>query len=263
MGDHTTSKLAVRGCNIRMMRGGAGAPLFVLHGASGAGAWLPFMASLAEKFDVIVPEHPGFGESDTPEWLDTIHDLAYFYLDVLDQLDLDHVHLVGLSLGGWVAAELAVRDTRRLASLTLADAAGIHVDGVAQVDTFLRTDEQRIRDFFHDQKHADEMIARIARPELEDVAMKNRIATAKLSWQPRGYDPHLHKWLHRIDVPTLLVWGAQDRLFPKDYAFAYQRLIPGSKAVIVPECGHVPHLEKPEVFVSELAGFIDGMRVAA
>jgi pimeloyl-ACP methyl ester carboxylesterase len=263
MADHTASKLTVRGCTIGMMRCGAGPPLLLLHGASGAGAWPPFMQSLAEKFDVIVPEHPGFGDSDAPEWLDTIHDLAYFYLDLLGQLDLDRVHLVGLSLGGWIAAELAVRDTRRLASLTLAGAAGIHVEGVAQIDTFLRTDEQRIRDFFHDQKHAEAMIARLARPELEDVAMKNRIATAKLSWQPRGYDPHLHKWLHRIDVPTLLVWGAEDRLFPKEYAFAYQRLIPGSKAVIVPECGHVPHLEKPEVFVSELMSFIDGMRVAA
>ena len=168
-------KIAVRGCSIKLMRGGPGAPLLFLHGASGAGAWLPFMASLAERFDVIVPEHPGFGESDTPDWLDTIHDLAYFYLDLLAQLDLDRVHLVGVSLGGWIAAELAVRDSSRLASLTLADAAGIHVPGADGIDTFLRSDEQRIRDFFHDQARAEEMIARILRPELEDVAMKNRI----------------------------------------------------------------------------------------
>ena len=75
------------------------------------------------------------------------------------------------------------------------------------------------------------MLARVLRPELEDVALKNRMTTAKLVWQPRSHDPHLHKWLHRIDVPTLLIWGEHDRLFPKEYAFAYQRLIPGSKAV--------------------------------
>ena len=236
----------------RMMRGGAGAPLLFLHGASGAGAWLPFMQRWRQQYDVIVPEHPGFGASDTPDWLDTIHDLAYFYLDVLEQLDLDHVHLVGVSLGGWIAAELAVRDTRRLASLTLVDAAGIHVPGVPQLDPFLRTDEQRIRDFFHDQTRADEMIARVLKPELEDVAVKNRVATARLAWQPRNHDPHLHKWLHRIDVPTLLIWGANDRLFPKEYAYAWQQLIPGSTAVIIPECGHVPHIEKPAEFVSEL-----------
>jgi pimeloyl-ACP methyl ester carboxylesterase len=263
MADHTTSKFLLRNCTIKLMRGGSGTPLLVLHGASGAGAWLPYMASLAERFDVIVPEHPGYGDSDTPSWLDNIHDLAYFYLDFLDALDLRRVHLVGISLGGWIAAELAVRDTTRLASLTLVDAAGIHVPGVPQVDTFLASEEQRIRDFFHDPARADEMIARVLRPELEDVAMKNRIATAKLAWQPRSYDPHLHKWLHRIDVPTLLVWGANDRLFPRDYAFAWQKLIPGAKAVILPECGHVPHLERPTEMVAEIAAFIHGMRVAA
>src|SRR5262245_588835 len=260
MSNPTTTRLTLRGCTVGLMRGGAGSPLLVLHGASGAGAWLPFMAALAERHDVIVPEHPGYGSSDTPDWLDSIHDLAYFYLDFLHELDLDHVHLVGISIGGWIAAELAVRDTHRLASLTLVDAAGIHLPGVPQIDTFLCSDEQRIRDFFHDQSRAEEMIARVLRPELEDVAMKNRIATAKLSWQPRGHDPHLHKWLHRIDVPTLLIWGANDRLFPMDYALAWQRLIPGSTAVIIPDCGHIPQVEKPTAFVAELTAFIDGMK---
>src|SRR5215510_6840594 len=255
MTDPTVSTVAIRGCNIKLMRGGSGPPLLFLHGAGGAGAWLPVVQALAEKFDVIVPEHPGFGDSDTPDWLDTIHDLAYFYLDFLDDLDLDAVHLVGVSLGGWIAAEIAIRNTSRLASLTLASAAGLYVNGVAQIDPFLLTDEQRIRAFFHDQSRADEMIAR-QQPELEDVAMKNRVATAKLTWQPRGYDPHLAKWLHRIDVPTLLIWGADDRLFPQAHALAYQELIPGSKAVIVPECGHMPHVEKPSVFVSQLERFI-------
>jgi pimeloyl-ACP methyl ester carboxylesterase len=263
MADHATTTIAVRDCKIKLMRGGSGPPLLFLHGSSGASAWLPFMQSLASKFDVIVPEHPGFGDSETPDWLDTIHDLAYFYLDFLAQLDLDRVHLVGVSLGGWIAAELAVRDTNRLASLTLVDAAGIHVAGATQIDTFLRSDEQRIRDFFHDPARAEEMIARVLRPELEDVTMKNRIATAKLAWQPRAYDPHLRKWLHRIDVPTLIIWGANDRLFPMEYAYAWQQLIPGSEAVVIPECGHVPQIEKPEIFVSELTGFINGMRVAA
>jgi pimeloyl-ACP methyl ester carboxylesterase len=262
MTEPTVSKLAIRGCNIRLMRGGAGSPLVVLHGASGV-AWLPFMRALSARFDVIAPEHPGFGESDTPDWLDTMHDLAYFDLDLLAALGLDRVHLVGISLGGWAAAELAVRDTSRLASLTLVGAAGLHVNGVPQIDPFLRTDEQRIRDFFFDQACADEMIKRTLAPEHADVAMKNRVTTAKLTWQPRGYDPHLHKWLHRIDVPTLLVWGAEDRLFPKDYAHAYRDLIPGSKAVVIPECGHMPHVEKPSVFVATLEDFIDGKRLAA
>jgi pimeloyl-ACP methyl ester carboxylesterase len=263
MPDHAISTMAIRDCRVRVMRGGAGTPMLFLHGAGGAGAWLPWMSKLAKKFDLIVPEHPGFGESDTPPWLDTVHDLANFYLDFLDQLDLTGVHLVGHSLGGWVAAELAVRNTSRLASLTLVSAAGIHVAGVAQVDTFLSNDEQRVRDLYYDQKLADEAIARAARPELEDVMLKNRTTTAKLVWQPRSHDPHLRKWLHRIDVPTLLIWGNDDRLFPRDYAFVYQQLIPGSKAVVLPECGHLPPVEKADAFAAELESFIGAMRIAA
>jgi len=263
MTDPTLAKIAVRACNIAVMRGGAGRPLVILHGAGGAGNWSPAMAELAARHDVLVPEHPGFGASDTPEWLDTIPDLANFYLDFLDQLDLSEVDLVGFSLGGWIAAELAVRNTSRLASLTLVGAAGIHVKGVAQVDQFLLADEQRILAMFHDPNRAKEMAEHVLRPELEDINLKNRTTTAKLVWQPRGYDPHLHKWLHRIDVPTLLVWGANDRLFPKDYAFAYQRLIPGSKVAIIADCGHLPQVEQPQAFVAALEGFLEGRRIAA
>lgn len=263
MTDPQSTTLAVRGCNITLLRGGSGRPLLVLHGASGGGTWLPWMADLTARHDVIVPEHPGYGASDTPDWLDTIADLSNFYLEFMDQLDLQNVDLLGFSVGGWIAAELAVRNTRRLASLTLVAAAGIHVPGVAQIDPFLRTDEQRIRDFFHDPERADEMVARLLRPEHEDVNLKNRMATAKLTWQPRGYDPHLHKWLHRIDVPTLLVWGANDKLFPPAYAQAYQQRIPGSKAVIIPDCGHLPQIEQRQAFVATVEGFLAGMRAAA
>ena len=263
MADHSISTISIRDCRIRLMRGGSGSPLLFLHGGGGMRIWLPCMARLARQFDVIAPEHPGFGESDPPAWLDTISDLANFYLDFLDQLDLRGVHLVGSSLGGWVAAELAVRNSSRLASLTLVGAAGIHVKDVAQVDTFLTSDEQRIRDLFHDQELAEAVIASSERPELEDVMLKNRAITAKLSWQPRSHDPHLRKWLHRIKVPTLLIWGANDRLFPQDYAFVYQQLIPGSKAVVLPECGHLPHVEKGDAFAAELEAFIGAMRIAA
>jgi len=255
MADPITSKIAIRGCNIRVMRSGHGRALVVLHGASGA-MWLPFMQTLAARFEVIAPEHPGFGESDTPDWLDTVHDLAYFDLDLLAALDLERVHLLGISLGGWVAAELAVRDTSRLASLILVGAAGLHVSGLKQVDSFLRTDEQRVRDFFYHQARADEMIEKWLALEHADTAMKNRVTAAKVSWQPRSHDPHLHKWLHRIDVPTLLVWGAEDKLFPKEYAHAYQQLIPRSRAVIIPQCGHLPHVEQPAAFVEAIEDFI-------
>jgi pimeloyl-ACP methyl ester carboxylesterase len=262
MADYSTSMIAVRDCRIRLMRGGAGSPLLFLHGASGA-SWLPFLQKLSKNFDVIAPEHPGFGESDTPDWLDTIHDLAYFYLDFIEQQKLDGVHLVASSLGGWIAAELAVRSTQRLASLTLAGSAGLHVAGVEQMDTFLSTDEQRLRNFFYDQDKAKEMIARVLAPEQEDIALKNRTIVAKLVWQPRDHDPHLAKWLHRIDVPTLLLWGDHDRLFPVEHGRAFQQLIPGAKLVVIPECGHVPHIEKPAHCITEIKAFIGARKQAA
>jgi pimeloyl-ACP methyl ester carboxylesterase len=261
--DHTVTKLAVRGCNISLMRGGAGRPLLFLHGGGGASAWLPFMADLAARRDVIVPEHPGYGSSDTPDWLDGVPDLANFYLDFLDQLDLSNVDLVGHSLGGWIAAELAVRNARRLNSLTLVAAGGIHVKGLEQVDTFLLTDEQRVRTLFQDPACIEAMLTQLKRPEVEDINLKNQTATARLIWQPRGYDPHLHKWLHRISVPTLLIWGANDRIYPKDYAAAYRRLIPHAQAVIIPDCGHVPQVERREAFVAALESFLEGKRAAA
>src|SRR3974377_1162461 len=110
MDDPATQHIAIRGCNIALRRAGTGRPLLILHGASDAASWLPCMADLAARHDVILPEHPGFGASAPPDWLDTIADLANFYLEVLDRLDLSGVDLVGHDLGGWIAAELAVRN---------------------------------------------------------------------------------------------------------------------------------------------------------
>jgi pimeloyl-ACP methyl ester carboxylesterase len=262
MVDYATSDVTIRGCRIKLMRGGDGPPLLYLHGASGA-AWLPALQSLARNLDVIVPEHPGFGYSETPDWLDTIHDLAYFYLDFLDALKLDGVHVVGNSLGGWIAAELAVRNTRHLASLTLAGAAGLRLEGVEQMDSFMDSDEVRLRKFFYDPNRAQEMIARVLASGQEDIALKNRATMAKLVWQPRDHDPHLAKWLHRIDVPTLLIWGDTDRLFPVAHGRRFQELIPGAELVIIPKCGHVPQIEQADAFVGAVEAFLGPQKKAA
>jgi len=245
------------GCRVRIMRAGKGRPLFYLHGARGASTWLPFMQLLAQRFDVIVPEHPGFGQSDTPDWLDNVGDLAYFYLDVLDGLGLDGVHLLGSSLGGWLAAEIAVRSCARLKSLVLSAAAGIHVKGVSKGDIFLWSPEKFARSMYHDQALAD---AALAQPlsEAEQMAdMKNRLATAKLAWQPRLYNPHLAKWLHRIAVPTLIVWGDDDKIIPPPYGPAFAKLIPGARLEVIKDCGHVPQLERTGEWVGKITKFID------
>ncbi|HEX9397958.1 MAG TPA: alpha/beta hydrolase, partial [Burkholderiales bacterium] len=142
------------GCRVHLRRGGTGKPLLFLHGASGAPAIMPFMETLAGRFDVLVPEHPGYGQSDEPEWLENIHDMAYFYLDFLKQLNLSDVVLIGNSMGGWIAMEMAVRDTSRLASLVLVGPAGIAAPGVRPADIFLMPPEVLIRNLFHNEKLA-------------------------------------------------------------------------------------------------------------
>jgi pimeloyl-ACP methyl ester carboxylesterase len=263
MVEPTLSTITVCGTPVLVKRAGAGAPMLMLHGSGGAPRFHPAMQALAEKFDLILPLAPGFGGSDLPDWLETVSDLANFYLDFLDTLDLREVHLVGLSLGGWIAADLAVRNASRLASLTLVDAPGIHVAGVKQLDPFLLSDEQAVRNIYFDPKLADAAVARMLAPENEDVRLANQRIVAKLAWQPRYHDPQLQRWLHRIHIPTLILWGENDRFFPPAYGEAWHEAIAGSRLVVLPRCGHLPIQEKPEEFVSILAEFCSEEHVTA
>jgi len=236
----------VDGCRTHLRRGGAGQPLLYLHGASGAPVVMPFMEKLAQRFDVLVPEHPGWGRSDEPEWLENIHDVAYFYLDFLREQKLSGVTIVGSSMGGWIAMEMAVRDTSRIKSLVLASPAGIAAPGVQPADIFLMPPEEVVKNLFFDEKLAQ---ARLAQPEDVDVSLKNRHTTARLAWEPRLHDPHLGKWLHRIEVPVKIVWGREDRILPVGFVDEFKRLMPRAQVHILEKCGHLPHAEKADEFV--------------
>jgi pimeloyl-ACP methyl ester carboxylesterase len=242
------SFIEVDGCKVNLRRGGSGEPLLFLHGASGAPAILPFMEKLAGRFDVLVPEHPGYGRSDEPEWLENIHDAAYFYLDFLRALDLSNVTLVGSSMGGWMAMEIAVRDTSRIKSLVLVSPAGVAAPGVEPADIFLMAPEELVRNLFFDQRLAEARLAEPVTPESLDAGLKNRHTTARLAWEPRLHDPFLPKWLHRIDVPVKIVWGREDRILPAKMADELKRLIPKAQLHLLDGVGHLPHAEKPELF---------------
>jgi pimeloyl-ACP methyl ester carboxylesterase len=198
-----------------------------------------------------VPEHPGWGRSDEPPWLENIHDVAYFYLDFLKFLNLEDVTLVGSSMGGWIAMEMAVRDCSRLRSLVLVSPAGIAAPGVQPADIFLMPPEELVRNLFVDQKLAE---ARLAQPEDLDSSLKNRHATARLAWEPRLHDPFLPKWLHRIDVPVKLIWGREDRILPVGFVDEFRRLLPRAQIHILDKCGHLPHAEKVDEFVALVCG---------
>lgn len=252
------SFVEINGCKIRLLRGGRGAPLLYLHGANGVAGIQPFMLKLAERFDVWIPEHPGFGQSDEPEWLENIHDLAYFYLDFMRHFDLNKAHVLGSSIGGWLALEMAVRDTTRMASLALIGPSGIRTPGVQPGDVFVWTPEDLIRNTFHDPAIAERLLATPPSPEQLETLIKNRFTFARLAWEPRLFDPHLNKWIKRIQLPTQIIWGEQDKILPVAAAQAFREAMPQAAISVIPQCGHLPQSERPDEFCDILFKFLSG-----
>src|SRR5580692_3094777 len=185
--------VVISGCRIRILRGGrakgndSAPPLVFLHGAGGHTGWMGFLDALAEDFAVYAPEHPGFGRSDDPAWLDEVGDLAYFYLDFLQRLGLDRVHLIGTSLGGWIAAELAVRNQTRLASLTLVCAVVITANGRPIDDIFRMPVEENLRRFYADPERAARRLGDLAKADMAIVAT-NRVTVTRLAYRPSFYN---------------------------------------------------------------------------
>ncbi|MFN3892537.1 MAG: alpha/beta fold hydrolase [Beijerinckiaceae bacterium] len=248
--------LDICGVETSVATAGNGPAILILEGANNVEGWLPLYDSLAKSYMVCLPTHPGYTGSGPAPWLDSVSDLANYYLDFLEVTDLRDVHLVGLSLGGWIAADLAIRNASRIASVTLVDAMGVYLPGCEPLDIFLRSDAQFIEDLFHAPHLAAIAKAKALDPANEDRLLNNKVTTAKLTWEPRFYDPDLRKWLHRINVPTQIVWGEQDRILPKDYASEWARLIPGARVSFIPNCGHVPQWEAPAELESIIRSFI-------
>jgi pimeloyl-ACP methyl ester carboxylesterase len=255
---HTLERVTIAGAAVRLFRGGVGQPLLFLHGACGHTGWMPFLDELSRRFLVLAPEHPGFGQSDDPPWLDDIADLAYFHLDLMAALNLRRVHLMGTSLGGWVAAEMAVRSTARLAGLTLVGAVGITAGGEPIPDVFRMPEDENLRRYYADPGRAARRIGDLERADYQIVA-KNRATVTRLAYRPRFHNPGLPKWLHRIDVPTLLLWGGADRLVPPAFGEAYRALIPGARLVVLPGAGHAPFDEQKDAFVAAFRSFTDAI----
>lgn len=254
---YATEFPTIDGAKIRLLRGGrAGAPpLVFLHGAGGHTGWMAFLDELSQRFEVFAPEHPGFGQSDDPPWFDEVGDLAFFYLDLFRKFGLSGVHLVGTSLGGWIAAELAVRNTAPLASLCLVGAVGILAEGEPIPDIFRMPVDENLRRFYADQDRARRRLADMEKADLAAVA-KNRATVTRLAYRPRFHNPGLGKWLHRIDVPTLLVWGEKDGLVPPAFGEAYRRLIPGARLVVLAAAGHAPFDEQKDAFIAAYLDFV-------
>jgi len=249
--------VSVNAIKTELVQRGSGPPLVFLHPELGIAPGAPVLDALAAKFSVTAPSLPGFGHTDLPRSYSTVDDLAYFTLDVLDTLDLRDVVLVGVSLGGWVAAEVATKSTGRVRKLVLANPAGIKTGGPTHrdmADIFALPQKELEAIAFHDTAHARFDPKEASEDEVY-VRLRNRETTVLVSWSPYMYNPKLLGRLHRIKVPTLVLWGASDKIAPADYGRAYARAIPGAKFDLIEKAGRFPHVEQPQEFARRIAAF--------
>lgn len=259
-----TETVAVRGGKFRskVWSKGSGSPLLFLHGGGGLPDWPAWLDPFAEKYRVIAPQHPGFGESSGLEHLDDFVDLALYYLDLMEELRLERPAVIGHSFGGAIAAEAAALGPERVGKLVLAGALGLWSDEEPVADFFSMTRSELEMAAWHDVEGA---LARglIVEPKDERERQQFQLEQAQ-SFAAMGKfiwpipDKGLKKRIHRIKAPTLIVWGASDRLVPPVYGRLYQERIPGSRLVVIPEAGHRPMLEQPAAFRDAVLGFLKG-----
>jgi pimeloyl-ACP methyl ester carboxylesterase len=237
-------RLDVNGVETQVLSAGEGEPIVFFHGAgtvTGFDALLP----LAERHRLVVPIHPGFGGSADDESIDAIGDYVLHHLDVLDQLGIGELTLVGHSMGGRIAAWFAIHQAARVRRLVLAAPAGLPHEEHPMMDLFVVPDEEIFGYLSNDPA--------IFAPHLPDpptidfIVERYRESTsaARVMWQ-HPLDRKLPRWLHRLTMPTLVLWGEQDRLIPVGQAATWAGLVPGAEVRTLPGVGHLLFDETPE-----------------
>ena len=250
----------VAGARLQLVKGGSGDPLLILHGEMGHHSWLRYHEALARDYAVHIPSHPGFGETERLEWIMNMRDLAGWYLEAIDDLGLERINLLGFSLGGWLAAEMASMSPDLFKTLTLVAPAGIKPPVGDIYDMFLVVARDFLTAGFHDPDNAPEFAQFCPEepsPELAEAWEVAREEACRLSWRPYMFYPGLPNLIHRLKrVPTLIVWGREDRIVPVSASQVFQDSIPGSRVTVLENCGHHPEIEKTDEFLRLLNGFL-------
>jgi len=241
--------------SLELPTAGAGPPLLFLHGGDYFAQHREFFDRLARYWRVVVPRHPGFGNSERPDGFRTVHDLAYLYLDLLERQNLGKVTLVGSSFGGWIALEICVRCLERIDRLVLIDSVGVKFGGREErdvADIYALPGEEALRVTFFDPGRAAPDYARLDDDEAIAVA-RDRQATTLYGWRPYMHNPGLRQWLHRVRLPTLVIWGENDGIVTPDYGEKLCRSLPNARFELIAKAGHYPQIERPD----EVADAID------
>lgn len=237
---------------------GSGRPLLFLHAGEGPDAVADdYLRRLAAHFRVIAPFHPGFGSRARPAAFRDVGDLAYFHLELAEQLGLHDAVLAGASFGGWIAAEMAIRSTARFSHLVLVDPFGVKAGGRESTDIadfFSLTNADWVKLAFRRPAIAERDISTQTDEEIANL-VRGRESMAYYGWKPFMHNPQLQRWLQRIRIPTLILRGEDDRVVVPDCHRLYAGSIPDARLQIIADAGHFPHLEQPGAFAEALIGF--------
>jgi pimeloyl-ACP methyl ester carboxylesterase len=236
---------------------GKGTGVLILHGGAGTQSVSGLAAAMSEHAYVITPIHPGFDGTPRPEGFDEIADIASAYLDLLDMLDLNAVMVFGSSVGGWIAAEMAVRDNHgRIACVVLANAAGIKPEpGQEIADVSVLSPAEIGQLAFHDPRFRPDPASFTDQQRATSIANLRTLATYT---GPAGmYDPKLGPRLHRVEVPVLVLWGEQDGIIPLEYGRTFASAFPHARFVPVPDAAHFPFIENPGATAAAMGDFIE------
>lgn len=260
-----TKLTTVSGIETELRAGGEGQPLLFLHGGLGLERHEVFLDALAEDFRVLAPALPGFGKTAWPREVRTMGDLACFVLDLGETEACEDAILIGSGFGGWLALDLLVRGAARFSRAVLVDALGVKFgDRLTRdiTDIHARDEAEMQRLLFHDPAALARDPSAMSDDELTAI-VRAREAFAFFGWKPYMHDPSLRRWLHRVKLPTLVVWGASDGFVGPDYGRALASAIPGAGFEVIPEAGHYPPIEQPEALARLIRGFAAGGAEAA
>ena len=254
----TTEDVKLSGSTVRLLKGGTGAPLLLLHHDVGSLDRLPFYDALAKRFTVYLPSHPGYDGSERPAWMRSVRDVAVMYQALLATLELGEVSLVGLGFGGWIAAEMATMSPQAFRRLVLVGAMGVKPAQGEILDQALVSYIAYVRAGFEDQNAFDRLYgADPSTPQLEQWDL-NREMTFRIAWKPYMYNPTLPHLLGGVRARALVVWGRGDKVVPLECGEAYARAIPGSRLSVVEKAGHFVDMEQPEALAKLISEFAAG-----
>jgi pimeloyl-ACP methyl ester carboxylesterase len=251
--------ITVAGVELDVFEDGVGSPVLFLHNGGGFIPEHRYVSLLSTRHRLIAPSHPGFGKSGLPDWIDAVDDIAYIYLELMDRLALAQVDVIGCSIGGWIAAEIATKSPERVHRLVLVGPEGVKTgpsDRLDIPDIFAMPQSEVDRLMYYDPERMRTDPSQLTDEQLA-IGARNRETLALLVWEPYMHNPKLRHRLHRITAPALFLRGESDGLVSAEYLAAYARLLPNARTDTIAAAGHAPHVEQPEAFARKVLAFLE------